>query len=73
MDGRDMWMVFFVKWRNGREKLDEFLSHISNLSKHIKFTMGIEKYIQLTFLDFLFSKKNGKLGFQVYRKKTHTD
>jgi len=58
---------------NSLDKLNEFLSHINNLSKHIKFTIEIEKDNQLPFLDVLLTKKNGKLSHQVFRKQTHID
>ena len=51
----------FAKWCHGLDKLKEFLSHINSLSKHIKFTIEIEKDNQLPFLDVLLTKKNGKL------------
>jgi len=63
----------FSKWSHGKEKLDQFLNHINSLFDHTKFTIEIETVNQLPFLDILLTKKEGKLGFQVFRKKTHTE
>ena len=63
-----------AKLSHGMERLEEFLKHLNNLSQHIKFTMEIEDEGIIPFLDVLFSKqRNEKLGYQVYRKKTHMD
>ena len=62
----------FAKWRHGMKKLHEFLAHLNSLSQHIKFTIEIEKYGKLPFLDVLLTKKeDGGLGYQVYKKDTH--
>lgn len=64
----------FVIWTHGRNKLDEFLSHLNNIHSKIQFTMEVESLNQLPFLDVLLKKKpDGKLGHTVYRKATHTD
>ena len=47
----------FAKWRHGIDKLHDFLAHLNSLSKHIKFTIEIEKYSKLPFLDVLLTKK----------------
>ena len=63
----------FVVWREGREKLEEFLHHLNALRPSIKFTMELEEKDQLPFLDVLVKKKENRLTTTVYRKKTHTD
>ena len=64
----------FAKWRHGRVLLEDFLAHLNSLSEHIKFTMEMEEEGKLAFLDVLLTKKvDGSLGYQVYRKNTHTD
>ena len=60
----------FAKWSHGKELLDKFLAHINSLSKYIKFTIEVEKDNQIPFLDIFLTKKNGKMGFQIFRKKT---
>jgi hypothetical protein len=64
----------FSKWQHGKENLEEFLTHLNNLSQHIKFTIEMDEDGKLPFLDMLLTKKeNGRLGYQVYKKKTHTN
>ena len=74
----DEWKMYvddiFAKWHHGIEKLHGFLVHLNSLSQHIKFTIEIEKYGKSPFIDVLLTKKEGGgLGYQVYRKDTHTD
>jgi len=53
--------------------INDFLTHLDNLFKHIKFIIEVEEYKKLPILDLLLTKKeNGKLEHHVYRKKTHT-
>lgn len=53
--------------------LEETKDLLNNLSNHIKFTIEIENNNQLCFLDILLTRQEGSLGFEVYRKKTHTE
>jgi len=42
------WKIYvgdvFAKWSHGKEKLEEFLSHINSLLEHIKFTIEQGKF-----------------------------
>jgi hypothetical protein len=50
------------------------LSNKGDASKHNQFTIEMEENNPLPFLDVVLRKKgDGKLGYQVYIKKTHTD
>ena len=60
-------------WPHGKDKLNDFLIHMNNQSKHIKFTMEIEVDSKLPFIDvFITRNDDGSLAHQVQRKKTHT-
>ncbi|XP_018349960.1 PREDICTED: uncharacterized protein LOC108753114 [Trachymyrmex septentrionalis] len=64
----------FVIWRHGRAEFCKFLIFLNNQHPNIHFTIDIEENGKLPFLDVLVSKKaDGTLGYQVYRKPTHTD
>jgi len=63
----------FAKWSYEKEKLDLSLNHINSLSNHIKFNIEMETDNKLLLLIIHLSKKEGKLGFQVFRKKTHME
>ena len=64
----------FAIWRHGKEKLNEFLTHLNILLKHIKFTIKLEKDSQFPFRDVLLTKnEDARLNYKVYRKKTCTD
>jgi len=62
-----------VIWKHiGRAELHKFLIFLDNQHPNIHFTINIEKYGKLSFLDVLVSKKtDGTLSHQVYRKPTH--
>ena len=61
----------FVIWPRGREKLTEFLTHLSVFHTNIQFTM--EKEDHLPFLDIdIYRKSGGSLSHRVCRKPTHT-
>jgi len=49
-----------------------FLSYLNDQHHNIKFTCEIEKENQLSFLDTLITKENGRLYTTVYRKPTFT-
>jgi len=49
-----------------------FLSYLNDQHRNIKFTCEIEKENQLSFLDTLITKENGRLYTTVYRKPTFT-
>lgn len=64
----------FVVWPHGAEELTNFLNHLNGVHERIQFTMETEDANQLPFLDVLVKKKrNGQLGYTVYRKATHTN
>ncbi|KAJ7314096.1 hypothetical protein JRQ81_006031, partial [Phrynocephalus forsythii] len=64
----------FVIWPHGKDKLNNFLTHLNSLHPKIQFTMEIEANNQLPFLDVLIYKKpDGSLGHTIYQKKTHTN
>ncbi|XP_058045388.1 P2Y purinoceptor 1 isoform X3 [Ahaetulla prasina] len=64
----------FIIWPHGKEKLDNFLTHLNSLHPKIQFTMETEVNNQLPFLDVLvYRKPNGSLGHTIYQKKTHTN
>ena len=59
---------------HGLKKLDEFFTHLNNVSPCISFTRELESEDRLPFLDVLLSRKpDGSLGRQVFCKTTHTD
>ena len=62
-------------WPHGKDKLDDFPIYMNNRSDHIKFTMEIQGNNCLPFIGVLitYTKEDGSLAHQVYRKKTHTD
>ena len=63
----------FAKWHHRIEKLHDLLAHLNSLFQHIKFTIKIENDGKLPFLDVLLTKKeDGGMGYEVYRKDTHT-
>ncbi|XP_072039623.1 uncharacterized protein [Amphiura filiformis] len=56
------------------EYIDEFTTHINNISPTIKFTMEREENHQLPMLDTLIHRKDtGSTKITIYRKPTHTD
>ncbi|XP_071440278.1 uncharacterized protein [Hetaerina americana] len=64
----------FVIWQHGTQELNDFLRHLNNQHRAIKFRMELEKNKQIPFLDVLVKRKeDGGLGHAVYRKATHTD
>ena len=63
----------FVIWPHGKEKLTEFLNHLSGLHTNIQVTMEQEEEGHLPFLDIdIYRKTDSSLGHRVYRKPTHT-
>ncbi|XP_059067539.1 uncharacterized protein LOC131044502 [Cryptomeria japonica] len=63
-----------VCWPHGLDMLEEFHTHLNNISPSITFTKELESNNLLSFLDVLICKKpDGSLGRQVFRKTTHTD
>ena len=63
----------FVVWQHGRNKLEDFLTHLNTLHERIKFTMELESSGTIPFLDVLVEKSTDCLSTDVYRKPTHTD
>ena len=63
----------FVIWPHGRDRLNDFLSHLNSLAPSIQFTMEIEEGGKLPFLDVLVQRGCDGLTTSVYRKPTHTD
>ena len=46
---------------------------LNSIDPHISFTIEHEKNYQISFLETLVSRDNGKLSINVYRIPTHTD
>jgi hypothetical protein len=70
------WLRFanntFVVWPHGPARLQQFFDHINSVRPTNKFTMGVEAYNTLQFLEVLVMKRGSKLIIEVYRKPTHT-
>ena len=63
----------FVIWLHGTEKLERILDRLNGLRKNIKFAMEMKRDGYLPFLDIdMYGRKDGALGYKVYRKPTHT-
>jgi hypothetical protein len=62
----------FIVWPHGPARLQKFFDHINSVRSTIKFTMEIESYNTLPFLNVLVMKQGPKLIIKVYRKPTHT-
>lgn len=62
----------FVLWPHGSEKLEQFHKHLNSQHPQIQFTKEVEGDSQISFLDVLIKKENGKLTTMVYRKPTDT-
>ncbi|XP_063547523.1 uncharacterized protein LOC134754960, partial [Cydia strobilella] len=57
-----------------KNSVSTFLDHLNSIHSKIKFTMELEKYCSLPFLDVLVKRDpDNTLGRTVYRKPTHTD
>ncbi len=57
----------------GRDQVGALEERLSNIFLDVQFTVGIEKDIQLPFLDFMVKRTtNGDLTTTVYRKATTT-
>ena len=56
-----------------RTHVENISDHIKNLHQNIKFTIEEETNGELTFLDTLLERNNGKTSVFVYRKPTYTD
>ena len=63
----------FVIWNEGRDKLLDFLEHLTSTRPSIQFTMELEEDRKPPFLDVMVSRRDDRLSTSVYRKKTHTD
>lgn len=53
-----------------KEHINIVLEKLNSISRHIKFTLEIEKDNKLPFLDLEISKEDGRLSFDIYRKNT---
>lgn len=63
-----------IVWPHGKEKFIEFFNFLNNLHMNIRFTMEMEAWGQLPFLDSLvYHRDNCSLGQRVYKTPTHTD
>jgi hypothetical protein len=71
-----MWLRYvndtFVVWLHGPSRLQDFFSHLSSLRLSIQFTMEIESYSALAFLDVLVIREEMTLATKAYRKPIHT-
>jgi hypothetical protein len=63
----------FLVWSHGPERLQNLLSHLSNLRPCIQFTTQIESQKVISFLDVLVVRRRTTLASKDYRKHTHTD
>ncbi|XP_074038815.1 uncharacterized protein [Leptinotarsa decemlineata] len=63
----------FVIWKHGRNTLNRFLDHLNAQHSSIEFTMEIEQYQRIAFLDVLVVRCGTRLTHKVYRKPTNTD
>jgi len=64
----------FIIWPHSKEKLAEFLNHLSGTHNKIQFTMEKEEEDHLPFLDAdIYRKMVGSLRHKVYQKPTHTN
>jgi hypothetical protein len=63
-----------MEWSHGKDDLQDFLQHLNNIHKSIKFMMEAEQDRTLLFLDVLVSRRvDQTFGRTEYRKSTHTD
>jgi len=59
--------VTFVLWPHEIEKLDKFLDHLNGLHRNMQFTMELERFGHLCFLDIdICRRPGGSLGHKVY-------
>ena len=63
----------FVLWPHGADQLEEFHAHLNRQHPQIQFTKEEESDNQISFLDVLVKRENGRFKTAVYRKPTHTD
>jgi hypothetical protein len=64
----------FEVWPHGRPALNSFFDNLNIISPQIQFTIEIQTYNSLPFLDVLVSRQpDGTLTHEVYRKMNHTD
>ena len=63
----------FVVWKEGKDKLQDFLEHLNTIRPSIQFTMEVEEDVKIPFLDVLVTRGADRLTAKVYRKATHTD
>ena len=63
----------FVLWPHGADQLKEFHVHLNRQHPQIQFTKEEESDNQISFLDVLVKRENGRFKTAVYRKPTHTD
>ena len=59
----------FMIWTEGKETLNEFLTHCNNQNKHIQFEQTISKN-SIPFRDVSVILENGKLTTDLYSKPT---
>ena len=55
-----------------KNAVSSFHDSLNFIDPHVSFTIEHEKSCQISFLDTLVSRDNGKLSINVYRKPTHT-
>ena len=56
-----------------KNAVSSFHDSLNSIDPHISLTIEHENNCQISFLDTLVSRDNGKLPINVYRKPTHTD
>ena len=56
-----------------KDKIDDFHDHLNEQNVDIQFTLEIEGYGKLPFLDCLVGRSNNEMHTTVYRKPMHTN
>ena len=59
----------FIIWTQGRDKLDDFISHLNNCDSNFRFTQDISEH-SIHFLDTTISISNNGLKSDLYSKPT---
>lgn len=60
----------FILWPHGEDALQEFHRQLNDFCPDVQFTLEREKENQMSFLDVLLCREDGRLKTSVYRKAT---